>query len=138
MSLGGYAAEKMIFGDITTGPSSDLAVATSIARAMVTRWGMSDALGPVSFVEESGRTTYGGINEREYSETVSTKVDAEVSRIINNGIATAEKVLMEHKKALDAIAKKLIEVETLEQEDYEKVIIAHGITPKKLPEEKVV
>jgi len=69
--------------------------------------------------------------EKEFSETVSTKVDAEVSRIINDGLKTAEKVLNEHKKAFTAIAHKLIEVETLEQEDYEKILTAHGILLKK-------
>ena len=131
MSLGGYVAEKMIFGDITTGPSSDLQVATNLARAMVTRWGMSDLIGPVTLGNEGGKLAWGEIREEGYSETVSTKVDAEVSRIINDGIKSAEKVLTEHRKALDAIAKKLIEVETLEQDEYDKLITAHGIIPKK-------
>ena len=131
MSLGGYVAEQMIFGDITTGPSSDLSVATNIARAMVTRWGMSDAIGPVALVDSPGRPQYGEMMEKEFSETVSTKVDAEVSRIINDGLKSAGKVLAEHKKAFTAIAKKLIEVETLEQEEYEKILTAHGIMLKK-------
>lgn len=131
MSLGGYVAEQMIFGDITTGPSSDLQVATNLARAMVTRWGMSDIIGPIALVGAGGRPQYGEIVEKEFSETVSTKVDSEVSRIINNGIKSAEKVLTEHRKAFDAIAHKLIEVETLEQEEYEKILTAHGIVLKK-------
>lgn len=131
MSLGGYVAEKMIFGDITTGPSSDLQVATNLARAMVTRWGMSDAIGPVALAGGNGRTMYGEEVEREHSESVSMKVDAEVSRIINDGILSAEKVLTENKKAFEAIANKLIEVETIEQEDYEKLLTAHGILLKK-------
>ena len=138
MSLGGYVAEQMIFGDITTGPSSDLQVATNLAKAMVTRWGMSDVIGPVALGGDGGKTGWGESLEKAYSETVATKIDSEVSKIINNGIESAKKVLGEHKKALDAIAKKLIEVETLEQEEYEKVIIAHGIIPKKLEVEKVV
>ncbi|MFA6524540.1 MAG: ATP-dependent zinc metalloprotease FtsH [Candidatus Paceibacterota bacterium] len=140
MSLGGYVAEKMIFGDITTGPSSDLQMATDLARAMVTRWGMSDVIGPVALRGDGGLSKYGEVVEKEYSETVATKIDAEVLRIINDGIKSAEKVLNDNKKALKAIALKLIEVETLEQEEYEKVIIAHGIIPKKkeVIEEKVV
>ncbi|KKS23794.1 MAG: Lysyl-tRNA synthetase [Candidatus Nomurabacteria bacterium GW2011_GWC2_41_8] len=137
MSLGGYVAEKMIFGDITTGPSSDLQVATNLARAMVTRWGMSDVIGPIALVDSGGRPQYGEIAEREFSETVSTKVDAEVSRIINDGIKSAEKVLTEYKKAFTAIAKKLIEVETLEQEEYEKILTVHGIMLKKKEEAPV-
>jgi len=131
MSLGGYVAEKMIFGDITTGPSSDLQGATNLARAMVTRWGMSDVIGPVSLIGEGGRTQFSEVVEKEYSENISTKVDAEVSRIMNDGIKSAEKVLTEHRKALDAIAHKLIEVETIERENFEKVLIANGIIPKK-------
>ncbi|MFZ1020051.1 MAG: ATP-dependent zinc metalloprotease FtsH [Minisyncoccia bacterium] len=131
MSLGGYVAEKMIFGDITTGPSSDLQVATNLARAMVTRWGMSDVIGPVALAGGGGRTQYGEEIEKEFSETVATKVDAEVSRIIQDGLKTAEKVLTENKKAFTVIAQKLIEVETIEQEDYEKILTAHGILLKK-------
>jgi len=140
MSLGGYVAEKMIFGDITTGPSSDLQVATDLSRAMVTRWGMSDVIGPVTLRGDGGVSKYGEVTEKEYSETVATKVDAEVLRIINDGIKSAEKVLNDNKKALKAIADKLVEVETLEQDEYEKLIIAHGIIPKKkeIIEEKVV
>jgi cell division protease FtsH len=131
MSLGGYVAEQMIFGDITTGPSSDLQVSTGLARAMVTRWGMSEVIGPIALVDSGGRPQFGEIAEREFSETVSTKVDAEVSRIIQDGLKTAEKVLTENKKAFTAIAQKLIEVETLEQDDYEKILTAHGILLKK-------
>ena len=134
MSLGGYVAEKMIFGDITTGPSSDLQVATNLARAMVTRFGMSDVIGPIALVEGGGKPQWGEFSDKEYSEKVSAKVDSEVSKIINDGIKSAEKVLSEHKKAFVAIAKKLIEVETLEQEEYEKIIVAHGIMPKKKEE----
>ncbi len=137
MSLGGYVAEKMVFGDITTGPSSDLQVATNLARAMVTRWGMSDLIGPVALGGDGGKLSWGESKEDGFSETVSTKVDSEVSRIINDGINSAEKVLIENRKALDAIAHKLIEVETLEQEEYDKIIIANGIMPKKINEAKL-
>jgi cell division protease FtsH len=131
MAMGGYVAEQMIFGDITTGPSSDLSVATNLARAMVTRWGMSDLIGPIALVDSPGRSQYGEIVEKDFGEAVSTKVDAEVSRIINDGLKSAEKVLTEHNKAFTAIALKLIEVETLEQDDYEKLLTAHGILLKK-------
>jgi cell division protease FtsH len=136
MSLGGYVAEKMIFGDITTGPSSDLQVATNLARAMVTRFGMSDLIGPIALGNDGGRPVFGEAPEKDYSEAIAGKVDAEVSRIINDGLISAEKVLTENKKALKAIADKLIEVETLEKDEYEKIIIANGILPKKLDIEK--
>ena len=137
MSLAGYVAERMIFGDITTGPSSDLEVATNLARAMVTRFGMSDVIGPVHLAGTT-RSPWGEMGEKEYSETISTKVDAEVSKLIDNGLKTAEKVLTGHRKAFDAIAQKLIEVETLEQQEYEKILVAHGIILKKKDTEKIV
>jgi cell division protease FtsH len=134
MSLGGYVAEKMIFGDITTGPSSDLQICTNLARAMVTRWGMSDVIGPIALAGAGGRTQFGEEVDKEFSEALSIKVDAEVSRIIQDGLKSAEKVLTEHRKAFDAIAHKLLEVETLEQEEYEKLLTAHGIVLKKKEE----
>ncbi|MCX6757872.1 MAG: ATP-dependent zinc metalloprotease FtsH [Candidatus Nomurabacteria bacterium] len=137
MSMGGYVAEKMIFGDITTGPSSDLQVASRLARAMVTRFGMSDLIGPVVFVEDGGNSKWGGSSEKGYSEEISAQIDNEVNRIVTDGIKSAEKVLTENRKALDAIANALIDVETLEREDYEKIIIANGILPKKKDEVKV-
>ncbi len=130
MALGGFVAEKMIFGDITTGPSSDLQAATNIARSMVTRWGMSDIVGPIS-LDDNGKTQWNEMHKKEYSEAMSAKVDSEILRFVSDGMKTAEKVLTENKKVLDAIANKLIEVESLEQEEYEKIIIAHGIMPKK-------
>jgi cell division protease FtsH len=132
MSLGGYVAEEMIFGDITTGPSNDLQVATALARAMVTRWGMSDVIGPVALESDGGRTMFGrGVDDQQYSEAMSAKVDSEVKKIMDDAFAKARTVLTEKRPALDAIAHKLIEVETLEQKEYEEVIKMHGIVPKK-------
>jgi cell division protease FtsH len=132
MSLGGYVAEEMIFGDITTGPSNDLQVATSLARAMVTRWGMSDEIGPIALESDGGRTMFGrGVNEHEYSERVSALIDSEVSKIMNNAFSKAKEILTEKRSVLDIIAKKLVDVETLEQAEYNELIIANGILPKK-------
>jgi cell division protease FtsH len=128
MSLGGYVAERMIFGDLTTGPSSDLQVATNMARAMVTRWGMSPTIGPIAYI---GRNN----DEKPYSEEVAKSIDHEVSRIIHEGLKRAEQVLKEKKEVLDAIAKKLIEVETLEQAEYDVLISSFGIMPKKREEQ---
>ena len=124
MSLGGYVAERMIFGDLTTGPSSDLQVATNMARAMVTRWGMSNVIGPIAYI---GRNN----DEKPYSEEVAKSIDNEVSKIIHEALEKAEQVLKEKKEVLDAIAKKLIEVETLEQAEYDELISSFGIMPKK-------
>ncbi|MEJ0002035.1 MAG: ATP-dependent zinc metalloprotease FtsH [bacterium] len=134
MSLGGYVVEKAIFGDVTNGPSSDLQMATNLARAMVTRFGMSDAVGPGVFAGEGGVTPFGEPVARDFSESMSAKIDAEVARILDDGLKSAERVISEHRKALDAIAAKLIEVETLEQEEYEKILTLHGIPLKKKEE----
>ena len=132
-TLGGYVAEEMVFGDVTTGPSNDLAVLTALARDMVARYGMSDSIGPVAF---SAERNYAG--ETTYSEAVAGKIDAEVSRIISEAKKRAIEVLTTHRKALDAIANKLIEVETIEREEFEKLLILNGITPKVRDEEEAV
>ncbi len=130
-TLGGYIAEQMIFDDVTTGPSNDLQVLTALARNMVTKYGMSDKIGPVALEGESGRALLGtGLDGKEYSEKISAEIDAEVHKIINDAYTKAENILTEHRGALDAIAKKLIEVETLEREEFEQLLIANRITPK--------
>lgn len=123
-TLGGYVAEEMLFDDVTTGPSNDLAVITSLARNMVTRYGMSEKLGPIAFGERQ-------LGNEKYSEVIAAKIDAEVSRIIEEAKVRAAQVLKSHRKALDAIAKELMEKETLERDEFEKLLIANGITPKK-------
>lgn len=131
MSLGGYVAEHMIFGDLTTGPSNDLKVASNLARAMVTRWGMSDSVGPVTY-GSSGDGRAWGVKGEGYSEETMKAIDGEVSRIIKDSLAKAKEVLKEYKEALVAIADKLMEVETLEQKEYEEVIAVFGIKQRKL------
>ncbi len=131
MSLGGYVTEEMVFGDITTGPSNDLQVATNLARAMVTRFGMSDKIGPVALESDDGRTMFGqGVNDQEYSEKVSALIDAEVSKIMNEAFKKAKDIVHEKRNVLDAIAHKLIEVETLEQNEFNEILKINGITPK--------
>lgn len=132
VSLGGYIAEKLIFKDITTGASNDLQVLSALARDMVTRYGMSEKMGPVAFDAAIGRTIFGqGVDGGEQSEEVSAQIDAEVKKIITGALRKAESVIKKHRAALDAIVQKLIEVETIERDDFEKILIAHGITPKK-------
>jgi len=132
VSLGGYVAEKLIFNDITTGASNDLQVLTALARDMVTRYGMSEKMGPVAFDAAVGRTLFGGgVEGGEQSEEVAAQIDAEVKKIISGALKQAEGVIKKHREALNAIAQKLIEVETIERDDFEKILIAHGITPKK-------
>jgi ATP-dependent metalloprotease FtsH len=132
VSLGGYVVEKMLFDDVTTGPSNDLQVSTALAHDMVTKYGMSEKIGVLALESQGGRAMFGkGVEDREYSERVSADVDAEVARIMDEAYKRAHEIVMTHRKALDAIAQRLIEVETIERDEYEKIIIAHGIMPKK-------
>lgn len=132
VSLGGYVAEKMIYGDITTGPSNDLQVATALARDMVTKYGMSDKLGPIALEGAGGRVLFGkGVEDREYSERVSAEIDSEVSLIIHGALKKAEDILTAHRTLLDVLTKRLVEVEVIEMDEYEKIIVAHGISLKK-------
>jgi cell division protease FtsH len=132
MSLAGYAVEGMMFGNVSTGPSSDLQQSTSLARAMVTRWGMSDMIGPLALETDGGRAQFGQSDSKDYSEKTSAMIDTEVQRIMKEGLERAQQVLTEYKPVLDVIANKLIEVETLEQPEYEAILSAHGIPLKKL------
>ena len=132
VSLGGYVAEKMVFDDITTGASNDLQVLSALARDMVTRYGMSEKMGAIAYDAAMGRTMFGaGVEGSEQSEQVASEIDAEVKKIIEGAQKKAEAVIRKHRAALDAIAHTLVEVETIEREDFEKILIAHGITPKK-------
>ncbi len=132
VSLGGYVTEKMMFGDLTTGPSNDLQVSTALARDMVTKYGMSDMVGPVALEGQEGKALFGrGIEEKSFSEKVSADIDSEVSRIMNEAKEKAERTIAENKKLLDAIAAVLIDKETIERADFETILVAHGVTPKK-------
>jgi cell division protease FtsH len=132
MSLGGYVTEKMVFGDLTTGPSNDLQVSTALARDMVTKYGMSENLGPVALEGAGGKALFGrGINEKEYSEQVGALIDKEVSKIMKDALDKAEKIITEHKPLLDIIAKRLIEKESIERDEFESILVANGIQPKR-------
>lgn len=137
VSLGGYVAERMIFGDLTTGSSNDLQVATALARDMVTKYGMSDVIGPIAFENQGGKPVSGrAFEEREYSEEVFARIDKEVERIMNEGLKKAEEIMTTHRAVLEAIAKRLIETETIEREEFETILVANGISPKKKEEIK--
>ncbi|OGI21878.1 MAG: cell division protein FtsH [Candidatus Moranbacteria bacterium RIFCSPHIGHO2_01_FULL_55_24] len=128
--LGGYASEKMIFGDITTGPSNDLERATQMARNMVTRYGMSD-LGARTFGKKEelvflGREMH---EERNYSEKTAQDIDGEVSRLINEAFDRATNILKEKRAILTTLAKTLLEKETLEKEEFEKIVGLPGTAP---------
>lgn len=128
MTLGGYVTEEMIFDDLTTGPSNDLQVIANLARDMVTKYGMSDKFGPIALEGTGGRLIGGGVSEnRGYSLEVARAIDDEVNHIIATAKNRAKEILVTHRKALDAVAKRLLEVETLEREEYEEILKTEGV-----------
>lgn len=134
VSMGGFVAERMIFDDLTTGASNDLQVATALARNMVTQYGMSDKIGPVALESPMGKVMFGmGVGDREYSEKVAGEIDAEVSRIMTEARERAIETVTTHRRAFEAVAKRLIEKETIEREEFDALLVANGITPKKDP-----
>ena len=131
VSLGGYVTERMLFDDLTTGPSNDLQVSTALARDMVTKYGMSEKLGPVALEGQGGKVLFGrGVEENEYSEKVAADIDSEVSRIMKEAEAKATETIVANRPLLNAIAKRLTDVETIERAEFEQILVAHGITPK--------
>ena len=122
--LGGYAAEKMVFGYITTGPSNDLEKASEIARSIVKDFGMSEKLGAVTFGEKEhmpflGRDMESGKN---YSEATALEIDREVATLIENARKLAERMLEQKRKTLDKIAQVLVEKETIEREEFAQLV----------------
>jgi cell division protease FtsH len=120
-ALGGRAAEEIVFGDITTGASSDLQHCTKIARKMVTQFGMSD-LGPIAFGKD--RETFLGDfgHARDYSEEVASKIDDKVQELINTCYNEVKGVLSKRREVMDAIVLELLEKETLDREEVEAII----------------
>ena len=132
MSLGGYVAERMMFDDMTTGASNDLQVSTALARDMVTRYGMSEKIGPVALEGAQSRNMFGmPSGERDYSEKIAAEIDAEVTRSMTEARTKAEETLKKHQAAFEVVAKTLIEKETIEREEYEALLAANGIVVKK-------
>jgi cell division protease FtsH len=118
--LGGNASEKLVFGDTTTGASNDIEKATNLARRMVTEFGMSEKLGPLSFGKRDELVFLGREigEQRNYSDEVAKVIDDEVRAIIDRGYQRAMEVLSKHRDKLDLIAKTLIENETLEADQF--------------------
>jgi cell division protease FtsH len=114
--LGGRAAEEIIFHDVTTGASSDLERATKLARAMVTQYGMSDKLGPLTFGEKEELIFLGREigEQRNYSEEIARQIDREVRSLIDEAYQTAKRILVTNRDKLVAIAERLVHEETLD------------------------
>jgi cell division protease FtsH len=117
-ALGGWMAERQVFGDVSTGASNDIEKATSIARSMVTTYGMSDSLGPLALGQ---RESAGPGESNSYSERVAEAIDAEIRALIDAGMAQAEQILARHRDVLDALAARLLEDETIEGDELEQL-----------------
>jgi cell division protease FtsH len=130
MMLGGYTAEKLTFGDVSTGASNDLKEATSLARQLVTKYGMSD-LGPITFGKTEEMVFLGReiSTERNYSEKVAAEIDDQVKLFIMRAYEMAQKILKTEKSALVKIADSLMEKETLEHEEFYELLKPFKIKP---------
>ncbi|MEN8252415.1 MAG: ATP-dependent zinc metalloprotease FtsH [Patescibacteria group bacterium] len=121
--LGGYVAEEMIFGDVTTGPSNDLERATKMARTLVTKYGMSD-MGVRTFGKNEEHVFLGRevSEEKDYSDKIAEEIDKTVSKFLNEAKKKTEKILKEKKDVLDNIAETLLEKETIEKEEFDAIV----------------
>jgi cell division protease FtsH len=125
VALGGRAADELVFGERTTGAEADIKQLTEIARQMVGRWGMSDAIGPIAVLPEDGRTPFVPGAE-EAAERTQELVDDEVRRIVDGASEEVAELLRANRDKLDALAHALLEHETLDEED---AYAAAGIAP---------
>jgi len=123
-ALGGRAAEELIFGDITTGAANDLERVTQTARNMVTRYGMSDKLGPMVYGKKEELVFLGREigEQRDYSDSVAEEIDAEVRRIVGEAHDKAKEVLTQYRDKLELVASHLMEVETLDAKEFEALL----------------
>ncbi len=138
--LGGRVAEEIVFGRVWTGASNDLQRVTAIARAMVTKYGMSEKLGTMAIGNSRdnpflGRDYY---EERNYSESVAKQIDEEVHSIVERAHQRATEILTTHREQLDAIVRALLERETLDREEFLAVLGGNELPPLKIVEESVV
>ncbi|OHA28755.1 MAG: cell division protein FtsH, partial [Candidatus Taylorbacteria bacterium RIFCSPHIGHO2_12_FULL_45_16] len=128
-ALGGYASEKLVFGELTTGSSDDIKKATLIARDLVTRYGMSEKIGPITLGERDELVFLGkelGV-EKNYSEATAQLVDSEVAHIMRNAFKRANDVLKKYRKVLDSLASHLIKNETIEREEFDSILATFGL-----------
>ena len=135
-ALGGRAAEELVFGDVTTGAANDLERVTDTARSMVTRYGMSDSLGPMTFGQKEELVFLGKEigEQRDYSEAVAQEIDQEVRGIVHGAYERAKDVLIRYRDRVDRIAERLIEVETLDHDEFVALFEGVSDTEPEAPE----
>ena len=126
--LAGRAAEEVVFGEVTTGAQNDLERVTDLARRMVCEFGMSERLGPVTLGRKAGPIFLGRdiVEDRNYSETVASEIDKEVRRIVEECYERAKRLLQENRHLLDAIANRLLEKETIDGEELDRLLREMG------------
>src|SRR5213596_3935262 len=124
VAMGGRVAEEIIFGDITNGARGDIRGATAIARRMVCEWGMSEKMGMVEYGEHEDYVFLGRdiSRARDYSEATAEQIDQEVRRLIDESYQLAKQVLTKHRDHLEAIAKALLEYETLDGSQIKEIV----------------
>jgi cell division protease FtsH len=121
--LGGRVAEELVFDDITSGASNDIERVTQVARMMVTRMGMSNEMGLMTYGQKEELIFLGReiSEQRDYSEAIAEKIDSEVRRLVDDSYKLTKKLLTKYRDRLDAVAQKLLEVETLTREEFEAI-----------------
>ncbi|MEK7566064.1 MAG: ATP-dependent zinc metalloprotease FtsH, partial [Patescibacteria group bacterium] len=129
--MGGFSAEEIMFKDVSTGASNDLQMASELARRLVTKFGMSEKLGPITFGKTQELIFLGReiATEKNYSEKVATQIDEEVKKFIEHAYTAAKKIITSRKNVLEAIAKKLMAEETIEREEFDKLIKGFRLKP---------
>ena len=127
--LGGRAAEEIIFGEVTTGAANDLERVTQLARRMVMVYGMSERLGPLNLGERDELIFLGKelAERRNYSEVIAKEIDEEVRRIVEEAYERAKRALLRHKAALEAVAQRLLEVETIDGAEFERIFTSSPV-----------
>ena len=122
--FGGYVSEQLIFKDVSTGASSDIKEASELARKLITKFGMSEKLGPISFGKSDEMVFLGReiATEKNYSEKVAAEIDGEVKSMVDKAFNSAKKIITGRKKVLKTIAEKLIKEETIEKEAFDELI----------------
>ncbi len=123
MALGGRAAEELIFDDITSGASNDIEQVTRMARAMVTRMGMSSEMGPMTYGQKEELIFLGReiSEQRDYSEAVAQQIDREVRKLVEESYKLAQTTVQKYKVQLDAVARKLLDAESITREEFEAI-----------------
>ena len=131
--MGGRAAEMLIFNKMTTGAGNDIEQATQIARKMVTEWGMSDLLGPMTFGKKNEEIFLGREiqSQRNYSEVTARMIDEEISKIIRNAQRVSETILNDNEDLLHSMAKSLLMHETIDAKDIDKLLNGKKIIRRK-------